>query len=53
MVVKDPKTRKRPKRKGKPLTPEELRLKRSELVREAAKLVIELHRDALKELARQ
>jgi|GEM_PF-1980162 len=51
-TVKSLKTRKPTRRKGQTLSTEELRQKRSERVRTAAKLVIELHRGALKELAR-
>ena len=51
-VSKDAKTRKKSKRKGKVLSAEEAQAKRRELVERAADLVIEVHRDALKELAR-
>lgn len=51
-VVKNPKPRKKARQKGKKLSDEELLEKRRELVREAAKLVIEQHRGALKELER-
>jgi uncharacterized Ntn-hydrolase superfamily protein len=49
---KDPKPRKGPQRKGKSLSAAQVQKKRRELVGRAADLVIEVHRDALKELER-
>jgi hypothetical protein len=50
--VKDPKPRRGSRRKGKTLSAAQVRKKRGELVGRAADLVIEVHRDALKELER-
>ena len=50
--VKGPKPRTDSRRKGKPLSAAQVRKKRRELVGQAADLVIEVHRDALKELER-
>ena len=46
------KTRKKAKQKGKPLSAKQVGKMRRELVGRAADLVIEVHRDALKELER-
>jgi hypothetical protein len=51
-VSKDAKTRKKTKRKGKVLSPKQLQEKRRELVGKVADIVIEQHREALKELER-
>jgi hypothetical protein len=51
-TVPTSKTRKKAKQKGKAFSAAQVRKKRRELVGRAADLVIEQHRDALKELER-
>ena len=51
-VANDPKPRNKARRKGKVLSPKQLQEKRRELIGKVADIVIEQHREALKELER-